>query len=615
VTRSKIALLAAASLAVAPAALPPPAGAAASCGGKAPRALHFNRSVGAAEGTLSWSGARRAARYRVYRNREVIGQTTRRSVRVQVSPGRRYTFTVRLVGPSGRPARCAARITRLVPFRAPSRPDRLAVREVTDSRVTLDWLPARPGDGRIAGYRVFRDGAVFRQVRGRSVQVPVASARDYAFRVAAADTRGNLGPRSDSVRIRTRHYPPMAPGNPVAVRVTDAEVALRWTAARRRSAPIAGYRVYRDGVPVRQVRVASADLDNLAAATAYRFEVAAVDTLGFVGDPARPAMVTTALPPPTRGGVHAFLLATTDESFRDLQRHYLQIGTLYPTYFDCRASDGAVLGSDDPLVTGWAQLRGIAVLPRFNCQRPETLSLMLNNASVRAATIDRLVALVAHYGYDGINLDFEAGLASDRAALTSFVSSLAGRLHAAGKRVAIEVSAKYRPTTTGRSGFYEYEGLGRAADWVFVMNWGWHWSTSGPGAPDDLAFTRQVADYVATMPNKGRFVLGTSLYGMDWPNGGGPANRATALEYQEIQALIARYHVVPVRDASADSWHFRYTDPGGDFHDVWFADAATVPNRVRLAGDRGLGIGFWRLGTEDQRVWSDPLIAPGASWP
>ena len=99
--------------------------------------------------------------------------------------------------------------------------------------------------------------------------------------------------------------------------------------------------------------------------------------------------------------------------------------------------------------------------------------------------------------------------------------------------------------TTGRSGFYSYEDLGAVADRVFVMNWGWHWSTSAPGAPDELELCRRVADYVASMPNKQRFVLGTHMYGMDWPNGGGLANRATALEYADVQALIARERATP----------------------------------------------------------------------
>ncbi len=43
----------------------------------------------------------------------------------------------------------------------------------------------------------------------------------------------------------------------------------------------------------------------------------------------------TAEPVPTHGHVQAFLLASTDQSFRDLEAHYQQIGVVYPTYFDC----------------------------------------------------------------------------------------------------------------------------------------------------------------------------------------------------------------------------------------------------------------------------------------
>jgi spore germination protein YaaH len=497
---------------------------------------------------------------------------------------------------------------------APSRTPGLAVIDVKGGRARLVWSRSKPGDRPIARYRVYRDGRVHRSVRGVSLRVKI-SRRPAAYRVAAADTRGLVGRKSNAVTVERGHHPPGRPGRLRAARVTDSRVRLSWSASSRGSGRLAGYRIYRSGVLVRQVRGLRGSDRSLAPATSYRYAVAGIDTQGYMSAYAEPVSIYTERPGPTQGRAHAFLLATTDESFRDLQRHYRQIGTLYPTYFECRASDGAVTGRDDPLISTWSQLRRIQVLPRFNCQRPDTLHSILTDQAVRAGTISDLIELVRRHEYDGINIDFENGYAEDRDALTAFTSDLATRLHAIGKRLAVEVSAKYEHTTTGRSGFYDYEALGSAADRVFVMNWGWHWTTSAPGAPDDMELSRRVADYVASMPNSTRFVLGTHMYGMDWADGGGPANEATPLEYADVSALIARYAARPVLDPQADAWVFTYMDGAGTRHEVWYPDATTIARRVRLARDRGLGIGFWRLGREDQGLWEDPLIAPGSSWP
>ena len=487
----------------------------------------------------------------------------------------------------------------------PARPSGLAVTDATRTHARLVWSPGAAG--KVPGYRVYRDGRSFRRVRGRSLRVAVA--RRGSYRVVALSDRGRPGPRSRAVKVIRGHYQPGRPGRVRVSRVRGSQVRLSWRPSARRSGRIAGYRLFRDGLLVRQVRGRRGSDRNLALGTSYRFTVAAVDTQGYQSAGARIA-VSTAMPDPTRGRAHAFLLASTGESFRDLQRHYRKIGTVYPTYFECRASDGAVLGRDDPLVTSWSKLRALRVLPRFDCQREATLHSILNDPARRDATIATLTALVQRHGYDGLNVDFEQGAATDRDALTAFVARLAERLHAIGKRLSVDVSAKYQHTTTGRSGFYDYEALGAVADTVFVMNWGWHWSTSKPGAPDDLELTRKVADYVASMPTKARFVLGTHMYGMDWPHGGGPSHPATALEHADVRALIERYRSVPAYDAQSDAWTFAYTDAGGASHEVWYPDSVTIARRVRLARERGLGIGFWRLGREDQRIWADPQIGP-----
>ena len=314
-------------------------------------------------------------------------------------------------------------------------------------------------------------------------------------------------------------------------------------------------------------------------------------------------------PEPTQGRLHAFLLASTDQSFRDFQAHYRQIATVHPTYYDC--TPGAVMiGQDDPLITRWAQARRVEVLPRFNCQRTSVLNRILNEPALRQSWLDAIVQRVTDSGADGASLDFEAGLYTDRAAYSSFVADLAARLHAQGQRLTIAVSAKVADVPRHpRSTFFDYKALSASADQIFVMAWGIKWATSAPGAQDDIRWVTSVADYVKTMPEPSKFIMGTQLYAMDWPAGGGVANPATSYEHADAMALAQAKGVTARLDAPTDGLTFRYADPDGTAHDVWFADATTVERRFALATARGLGIGVWRLGQEDQRLWDSPLLA------
>ena len=104
--------------------------------------------------------------------------------------------------------------------------------------------------------------------------------------------------------------------------------------------------------------------------------------------------------------------------------------------------------------------------------------------------------------------------------------------------------------------------------------------------------------------------MGTQLYAMDWASGGGAAHPATSYEYADAVAMAQGDGRRPPRlDPLTDGLTFRYTDAGGAPHDVWLADATTVERRFALATARGMGIGVWRLGQEDQRLWDSPLLA------
>ncbi|HMS62240.1 MAG TPA: fibronectin type III domain-containing protein [Solirubrobacteraceae bacterium] len=590
------------------------------CSALTPRALVFERPSGGTAGVLRWKPAARASRraktrFRVYRGAAVVGQTPRRTMRIRVRVGRTYTLTVTAVTAQGRATRCRARIVVRDSYRLPSAPRMVTVGAVEGASTTISWEPSKPGDSPVAAYRVRRDGGMYRQTRGTTVAVPLSSNRSASFTVTAVDRRGVLSPASEAVRISTGHTPPPTPVNVRVSEVTDTAVALQWTPSVPARGRLAGYRIIRDGTPLFQVGGASARATNLWASREYTFRVQAVDTLGGASAPSAPLTVRTADPDPTEGRLHAFLLASTDQSFRDFQAHYRQIATVHPTYYDCTTA-AVLIGKDDPLITGWAQARRVEVLPRFNCQRTAVLNRILNEPALRETWLDGIVERVTESGADGASLDFEAGLYTDRAALTSFVADLADRLHGQGQRLTIAVSAKTADVPRHpRSTFFDYKALAESADQVFVMAWGIKWATSGPGAQDDITWVTRVADYVKTMPDPSRFVMGTQLYAMDWPSGGGAAHPATSYEYADAVAMAQATGSTMRLDPVTDGMTFSYAGSGGVPHEVWLADAATVERRFALATARGLGIGVWRLGQEDQRLWTSPLLAPVASGP
>ena len=54
---------------------------------------------------------------------------------------------------------------------------------------------------------------------------------------------------------------------------------------------------------------------------------------------------------------------------------------------------------------------------------------------------------------------------------------------------------------------------------------------------------------------------------------------------------------------------FTYTDAAGVAHRVWYLDAHAVLAMLRIGREHGLAVGLWRLGGEDQSLWSSPPLS------
>lgn len=464
----------------------------------------------------------------------------------------------------------------------------------------LHWTPpASHPEG--VSYRAFRDGVVIGQTTSNKIAIKVTPRRTYVFAVRVVSHTGAVSPCRAAIRQTVRYFKPVAPAKLTLAKRSAVQITVKWPAGRGGDGGLAGYRVLRNGVVVGQTHGRVYTLRNLRASTSYTITVRAVDSAGILSRRAPMVKTATLAPIASTGTAHAFLLASTDRSFEDFRSHYRRIGVVYPTYYGCRA-DYTIAGTNDKLISDWAQARKVKLLPRINCQATAVLHAFLTDPTRRTNVLNQLMSIVTTNNYDGLNIDFESGSDKDRAALTTFIQMLGTRLHAAGKKLSVCVAPTTYNQTVGRAGFYDYTALAAASDYIFVMGWGLHWAASAPGSMDPIAWDRQIVTYVHSLPNASRFVLGLGMYGMDWPAGGGPSHIAKALEYSSIIALAHRMKVKPVWDATNGSPHFSYT-AAGVHHDVWFATARSLNLRISFARSHGLSVGFWHLGEEDPALW------------
>ena len=312
--------------------------------------------------------------------------------------------------------------------------------------------------------------------------------------------------------------------------------------------------------------------------------------------------------------LQAFVLSGAPDSLADLQAHAQAVGVVYPTYFECELASGSITGADSGAITAYASAQHIRLMPRFNCQNGPTVHTILTDPRTRARTLSGLAHIAETAAYAGVNLDLENDVAADRAAMSSFVSALAGLLHKRGKQLSVDVDGVTHENSAIATGFYDDRALAAVADYVFVMAWGAHWEGSAAGPIAPLSFVAGVARYVASLPHADRFVLGAPMYGLDWPAAAaGRSSRqppASALRYASVIALADSVGVIPRRDRSVDEMTFSYTRAGVR-HRVWYMDAGAVADRLRIARAHGLAAGVWRLGGEDQGLWSSPGLSEG----
>lgn len=235
----------------------------------------------------------------------------------------------------------------------------------------------------------------------------------------------------------------------------------------------------------------------------------------------------------------------------------------------------------------------------------ERVSTVLNDHEALERLISNIVEIMNVKGYEAVNSDFEYIKAADREAYTDFISTLRSALEPHNKIVDVSLAPK---TSDGQVGLlYEginYQGLGKAADTVFLMTYEWGYKYSEPRAVAPILSVEQVVNYATGVIERDKILMGMPNYGYDWNIPWVEGSPAKTISNSEAIKTANDFAAEIFFDETAASPWFRYYDESGEKHEVWFEDARSVRSKLELASRSNLlGVGIWNTTNWFGQLW------------
>src|ERR1700744_3373182 len=148
---------------------------------------------------------------------------------------------------------------------------------------------------------------------------------------------------------------------------------------------------------------------------------------------------------------------------------------------------------------------------------------------------------------------------------------------------------------------YDITKLQHYNDFLFIMAIDEHTEDSNPGDLSNQRWVETILDDVCTKIPSEKVILTVQGGGYDWPE----SSTGKSVSYQQSISFAQENQSKITYDPVSANLHYTYYDQDSLEHSVYFTDAATNFNVIRMADDWATGgVALWRLGSEDPRMWS-----------
>lgn len=218
---------------------------------------------------------------------------------------------------------------------------------------------------------------------------------------------------------------------------------------------------------------------------------------------------------------------------------------------------------------------------------------ILHDKTKRERLIDDIVKNLKKYELQGINIDFEEFKENSDEPIIAFQKELYEKLNPLGYIVTQDIMA-------GDTDF-NIKALSKYNDYMFLMAYDEHYGGSVPGDISSQKWIERILDETVKEIPSNKIILCFAGYGYDWEQN----SQGVTVSYNEAIALAKQYGATIKFNNDSYNNSFSYLDGNRKEHKVYFTDAATNFNTIRFADEYGVaGTALWRLGSEDQRLWS-----------
>ncbi|EJL30215.1 glycosyl transferase [Caulobacter sp. AP07] len=308
-----------------------------------------------------------------------------------------------------------------------------------------------------------------------------------------------------------------------------------------------------------------------------------------------------------------FYVSWDEDSRESLRRNIDKLDVVSPQWVALKGSAGDVVVDDDP--QGVARIAAApnhpAVLPLVhnsaNAKFDGPLAdALLADPAARRKLVANLADLAVKRGYGGYVFDLENLSDKGLANYPKLLDEARAVLKPQGREV--WVTAPF----DGQG--WPLKRLQDAADTLVLMAYDQHYAGGdpGPNAGQDWYETELAKDFAQLDP--ARAILALGAYGYDWTlaqgkeggkAAGGKPVAGDAVTFHEAMRNAQDAGADIAMDENALNPTYDYVDDSGSKHRVWFLDATTLFNQVKVTdGWRPRGYGLWRMGMEDPGVWS-----------